>query len=240
MPRGRFLNKEICLDKTVNELSSDLSKLAFTWIIPHLDKEGRIYGDPAVVRSMIFPRRTDITVDDMQSYIQEWHDAGLIVWYECNDDKYILFPNFDKHQVGLNKDREADSVIPAPDELMTLSGSNHEQIPVNIKLSKDNANDKLSELEDNASSPPNFISEFIDAVRVQFTNNDQPQTIKDLVDDYGEQVVLEAATWYGQNNPRNMGHALKSINTVLSRGWNTGNNKVSQNNKVFEEVLNGN
>ena len=241
MPRGRFLNKEICLDKTVNDLSSDLSKLAFTWLIPHLDKEGRTYGDPAIVRSMVFPRRTDVSSEDMKLFIQEWDTAGLILWYEVDGDYYISFPNFDKHQVGLNKIREADSVIPTPDKLGSKSGVTPDKFTVNSKLNV-NENVKLSELEDNTSSPPTFISQFITAVRVQFTNNDQPKTIQDLVDDYGEDVVLQAATWYGQNNPRNMGHALKSINTALSKGWNTGKKETVEehNEKVAEAFLNGN
>lgn len=133
MPRGRFISKDICLDKQVNDLSSAESKLAFTWMITHLDKEGRTYGDPAIVRSMIFPRRTDISINKMETFIQEWHDAGLIIWYEYEGDKYILFPNFDKHQVGLNKSREADSVIPLPDELLTLSDISPDELPVKLK-----------------------------------------------------------------------------------------------------------
>ena len=94
----------------------------------------------------------------------------------------------------------------------------------------------------NTSSSPNFIGEFVTAVRVKFTNHDQAQAIKDLVDDYGEEPVLQAATWYGQNNPRNMGHALKSIDTALSRGWDTGKKDdiEEHNKKVAEAFLNGN
>jgi hypothetical protein len=95
--------------------------------------------------------------------------------------------------------------------------------------------------EDKDTSPPNFIGEFVNAVRVQFTNQNQPEQIKDLVEDYGESVVLEAATWYGQNNPRNMGHALKSLDTVLRRGWNSKDESIEENNKkVAEAFLNGN
>jgi len=92
-----------------------------------------------------------------------------------------------------------------------------------------------------SSSQPNFIGEFVNAVRVQFTGPNQSEIIKDLVDDYGENDVLEAATWYGQNNPRNMGHALKSIDTVLRRGWNKSkkDDVFSHNAKLKERVLNG-
>ena len=140
MPRGRFISKEISFDKTVNELSCFESMLAFTWLIPHLDREGRIYGDPAVVRSTIFPRRSDITIEQMESFIQEWHDNALIIWYEVDGDKYIWFPNFEKHQVGLNKSREAESTIPAPSEqdmeqFMIRSGVSQDEITVKLSRS---------------------------------------------------------------------------------------------------------
>ena len=112
MARGRFISKEITLDKKVNSLSSAYSMLAFTWLLTHADGYGRTYGDPAVVRSMVFPRRPEVTVDDVDGYIREWSDARLIIWYEVAGDMYIEFPNFSKHQIGLNITKEAKSNIP--------------------------------------------------------------------------------------------------------------------------------
>ena len=114
MANGRMISRDICSDKRINDLSSDLSRLGFTWIITLLDREGRVHGDPAVVRSMIFPRRQDVTIDHIEEIILEWFRLGLVVWYEANDDLWLWFPNFDKHQVGLRKEREAPSHIPDP------------------------------------------------------------------------------------------------------------------------------
>ena len=112
MARGRFISKEITIDKKVNSLSSPWSMLGFTWLLTHADGYGRTYGDPAVVRSMVFPRRPEVTVDDVDGYIREWSDARLIIWYEVAGDMYIEFPNFSKHQIGLNITKEAKSNIP--------------------------------------------------------------------------------------------------------------------------------
>lgn len=150
MARGRFISQEIAKDKKINDLSNDTSRLAFTWLVATADSEGRTYGDPAIVRSMIFPRRSDITTEQMEFYIQEWHNAGLVVWYEADGDLWICFPNFEKHQVGLRKDREAPSAIPAPpilyegtgtDEVRSNAGVTPELdglIKVNIKESEVN------------------------------------------------------------------------------------------------------
>jgi hypothetical protein len=114
MARGRFVSQEITKDKKINNLSDDTSRLAFTWLLTMTDCEGRTYGDPAIVRSMVFPRRSDVTVEQMETYIKEWHDSGMALWYESAGDMWISFPNFEKHQVGLRKDKEAPSVIPPP------------------------------------------------------------------------------------------------------------------------------
>ncbi len=153
MARGRFISKCITADKTINELSDDLSSLAFTWLITFADAEGRTYGDPIMVKSMLFPRRTDITPEKMAECIGEWADAELIIWYEANDERWIQFNNFEKHQVGLRKDREPQSEIPA-EGIRINAGSEPEDIPLNIKLREVKVKDevKLSEVEVNAPS----------------------------------------------------------------------------------------
>ena len=128
MARGRFISKKICADKTVQDLNDPWSMLAFTWLITHTDCEGRTYGDPAMVKSLVFPRRTDVTVEMIDGYLREWDKQGLIFWYEADGDMFIEFPNFEKNQPGLNKDREAPSTIPS------RSGVTREQNTV--KLSK--------------------------------------------------------------------------------------------------------
>ena len=98
--------------------------------------------------------------------------------------------------------------------------------------------DKHTEREKKDATFSTFISEFITAVRVQFTNNDQSETVKDLVEDYGQDIVLQAATWYGNKNPRNMGHALKSIETALSKGWDLGKKTPLTPSQILEQMIN--
>lgn len=160
MPRGRFISKDICIDRDVNNLSGFESMLAFTWLIPHLDCNGLTYGDPAIVRSMVFPRRSDISIDDMAGYIQDWVNAGLIKVYEKDNEPYIWFPNFNKHQIGLNKTREK-SIIPIPEDYLTDSGKDQEEEQQNDCLKnkdKDNVNDKLSEGEEEYEGEPSPYS----------------------------------------------------------------------------------
>lgn len=174
MARGRMLSAEISRDKKVNNLSNPWSMLGFTWLIAHLDCEGRTYGDPALVRAIVFPRQPQITVEQMESYIQEWEDAGLIERYEADGDSWISFPNFDKHQPGLRKDRESASTIPAP-PIRNDDGNLPDELPPDSGIipAEDGLKFKLSlreveveeEVEDAPPASP-LLAAFINATKI--------------------------------------------------------------------------
>ena len=182
MAKGRMINQRITLDKKIHTLSCDTSRLAFTWLVTFADVEGRTPGDPAIIKSLIFPRRSDVTVEEMETYIQEWAAADLILWYEADDDLWIQFPKFDDNQKGLRKDREAPSHIPAP-ILRTNSGLTPDEIPV--KLTEQNLKEKKRK------------EEFAVVVR-HFENNintmtpHMAETLNDAMDKYPIDWIIEA------------------------------------------------
>ena len=140
MARGRFISKSITTDREINALSSDTSRLAFTWLLTFADCEGRVTGEPDLLLASLFPRRQDITPDLLETFIQEWASAGFIVWYLAPDgDRYIQFLNFSKHQIGLRKDREAFNPIPAPENAALLAGT----LPDELRQSSGTAPDQL-------------------------------------------------------------------------------------------------
>lgn len=111
-----MINNKIGLNKALHQLSNDTSRLAFTWTIPHCDRDGRVHGDPSLLKKMVFPRRDDITNKQMERFIIEWAEARLIYWYESNGDRWIQFPKFRENQIGLRYEREAPSSIPPPEK----------------------------------------------------------------------------------------------------------------------------
>lgn len=115
MAHGRMLNQWIRCDKEVNDLPA-LSALTFTWAIPHLDRDGRMYGDPDLFKSTVVPRRRDISVEMIEGFLTDWSQRGLVVWYEVHDEKYLFFPGFRKNQPNLRYGRETPSRIPPPEE----------------------------------------------------------------------------------------------------------------------------
>ena len=143
MARGRMISKAISLDDRVNALSNDTARLLFTWLIPHLDCEGRMYGDAQTVKSIVFPRRC-MDVRTMQKHLDELAKSGLILRYSNVDGTYICCPHFEKHQTGLQKSKEASSQIPPPSpELL--------QSEVGLTLTQDKEEDKDKEQEEGSS-----------------------------------------------------------------------------------------
>lgn len=164
MARGRMITNRIASDAKINQLIDDTSRLAFTWLITFADAEGRTYGDPAMVRSLVFPRRGDVEIDQMQAYIQQWAELGLIYWYEANGDLWIEFVNFKKNQPNLRGDREPASEIPSydpdndgqlPDNILQTSGNLPANNPVKLREEKRR---EVKRSEVNGGDDPAFTS----------------------------------------------------------------------------------
>jgi hypothetical protein len=196
--------------------------LAYTWLITHLDKEGRTYGDPMIVRSTVFPRRDDISVDQMEACIQEWYDKCLILWYEVDGDKYIWFPTFEDNQKGLNKSREADSIIPAPSEkdiaqFMIKSGVSQEQITVKLSRSKEevksksNVNSKGEEKE-KTTAFPSLVDYFHDLSGLTVTDEWDGAATR-LIDEGITPSVLERA-WQEIRGKKN--YKIKGLQSMVN------------------------
>ena len=135
MARGRMISKAISLDEKVNSLSDDTCRLLFTWLIPHLDCEGRMHGDAITVKSIVFPRR-NISPGKVEKYLKELENFGLILRYSVNRNAYLCMKNFEKHQPGLQKTRESQSQIPpiSPELLQSDVGLSLPQVKVQTKV----------------------------------------------------------------------------------------------------------
>ncbi len=113
MARGRMLNKKVCGCKQFDNLPDDTCRLLATWTISQLDVRGVFYADPAMVCSLVFPRRSDVTAEQVAGYLNEMEEQGLIVRFEASNDVWQWWPGFERNQVGLRADREKPD-YPAP------------------------------------------------------------------------------------------------------------------------------
>ncbi len=121
MARGRMLNRSISEDRRIDVVIDEAGPWAgifITWLIPYLDREGRVHGDPGVL-AKICPRRREVSIEVRERALRTADELGLLCWYESDGDRYVWFPGFTKNQAGLRMAREAESRHPEPskDEL---------------------------------------------------------------------------------------------------------------------------
>lgn len=121
MADGRMIKKLISTSKKLANLKTDSARLLYTWLIPHLDIEGRFSGEPDIVKGYIVPRLKTMDYDKIDAYLADMHENNLIDLYEVEGDKYLELIKFHKFQT-LRKDRESASQIPDKCGLRDNSG----------------------------------------------------------------------------------------------------------------------
>lgn len=142
MAKGRFVSKSIATNEQLAAVSFTADYF-FQRCIPHLDVEGRLAGNPLIIKAAVAPLRDEITQANIPELIAELAAAvdhegtPLVIWYEVNGVKVLEFPGFQGQQEGLRKDREAQSRLPARTEAATvLSGSRPTPEPVRTPSGK--------------------------------------------------------------------------------------------------------
>jgi len=126
MTKGRIVNNKISRSERVNALPVP-ARLLYTWLIAHLDREGRFSGNPRIIKQTVIPLTNyslsvvDNWLDEMQAQKDSETGFGLIERYEVEGKQYLWMPGFDSEQgQGRGgsepawKSREAASGIPAP------------------------------------------------------------------------------------------------------------------------------
>jgi len=155
MAKGRFLSKSVSISNKLASLKSDSPRLLWTWLLPHLDREGRFHADPAIVKGHAVTRLKNHTEETIEADLNELASVGLVILYQVNGDRYLQFTQFDENQPGMRKDREAESQCPPPpDEVRTNSGVSLELVGDDVKqalILKDKLKLKLKLKEDSTA-----------------------------------------------------------------------------------------
>lgn len=252
MSRGRMLNKSVSASVKIHNLSDDTCRLLATWIIPHLDMRGVFYGDAAMVKSTIFPRRADVTIEQVEGYLQELCDAGLLEIFEANGDVWQYWPGFSHNQIGLRADRESSQFPKPPGYIETEDQANDGRLPEDSRNDdgnlpaedKENVNVNLSETEEDIPATPDpspppapkptknpkttpltdLAREFLRLFSAKrFANSAQRSAVLELERQFPANF-LAAATWAAEKGVAR-GQAIGMIRKALP-GW--GDKPVSR------------
>lgn len=162
MPDGRMLSKSIADNEELGGVSLEADYL-FARCIPHLDREGRMTGNPALVKAKACPLRREIDSGSVPDLLRQLAGAGLVRWYEADGKQVLEFPGFKNHQKGFKFDREAESryagpdspgaidlSCATPDEVRTNSGPDPDKVRPSRSLSEVEV--EVEEKDANASS----------------------------------------------------------------------------------------
>lgn len=113
---GRFVNNSICKSHRFQALNSDSSRLSYLLLLTHAHADGRLDGDPYYLKSLLYPRRPDVTVSDVILHLSYMADAGLIRRYDYagGTRQAIQIEKFAENQPFTRPGQERPSGIPAP------------------------------------------------------------------------------------------------------------------------------
>lgn len=127
-----MLRRKISQDEDVAKLSLKAAFL-YTWLIPHADVKGRLYGDTLFIKANIIPHVDEIKVAGIKKLLIEIAKNNLICYYG-DKVKYIQLRGWKSNQ-DINEGREAKSEIPepTPEQIRSKSGVTLQEVEVEVQ-----------------------------------------------------------------------------------------------------------
>jgi hypothetical protein len=119
MPKYRQLHIKILDSFDFAEMPDDFTRVVWLLLIPVVDSEGRGIDNPAWLRSKMFPLRPDVELNQISAAMDWLGNRGMVRRYKVGGKSYFCIPTWKEYQTGT--DKEAKSILPAPDLLPTYS-----------------------------------------------------------------------------------------------------------------------
>ena len=94
---NRILKETICLNRKIDRLT-DFQENLFYRLIVNVDDYGIFFADPAVVASVLYPRKRNLSTKTVADAVQRIADTGLIRLYEYDGEQYLKIVSWEKHQ----------------------------------------------------------------------------------------------------------------------------------------------
>ena len=94
---NRIIKESIHTSKKLSMLS-DFAFRLWTNLITYVDDYGRGIADPLIIKGAAFPRRREVSEEDVLRAMDELAAAGLIRTYSVDGENYFYFPSWSEHQ----------------------------------------------------------------------------------------------------------------------------------------------
>ena len=116
----RSIHVDIIGDKRVNDLEEPWYIIGHFRALLKMDNLGRLEGDPASLRALLFPRNPHMTPRKVAAMAQKFHDVGLFFLYSAADgDSFLQSARPDRQKMVGHMQRR--STLPPPDVESFLS-----------------------------------------------------------------------------------------------------------------------
>lgn len=120
MAGRRMVYENMCDSIKFSKVSAEAERL---WVrmLTKTDDNGNFHSSPALVRGNCLPQ-FDVSLSEVQSWLSELEQIGLILYYESSGERYLHISGFEKFQ-KLRKDRQPTvrypkmDGTPAPEEV---------------------------------------------------------------------------------------------------------------------------
>lgn len=112
MARGRMISASIGESRKFAALESDLHRLIYLMVLPHVDKAGRFEADSIIIRAKCLTR-LDVDATTVEAWLKDAARTNLLRVYEAAGIRVLEIVDFLKHNSPHHKEPESD--LPPPE-----------------------------------------------------------------------------------------------------------------------------
>jgi len=215
-----MIDKRVSNSKKIAKVL-DKTKVMWFMILPHLDREGRIaFDDLEDLKIEIIPY-FNWTIKKIADTLNELADIGLIKIYPNNDKIAIQYEKFEDFQIGLRKDREAQSEV-APYEVAPASSGDFRILPPKFKLKE--VKGRKEGIEEKMPIFFNFETETFENIK----ERDLSRWKKTYPACDIKQELLYMGDWLVANPAKRKSNYARFISNWLRRTQDSGGTKKKQ------------
>jgi len=109
---ARVVRGEINSSRSLSRVSL-LADLCFRSLIVAVDDFGRTEADPLMLKAALFPRRPDVTPEQVSGWVRELREEGCVQVYTVDGVNYLAMTGWERHR---GNSRRGASKFPAPPE----------------------------------------------------------------------------------------------------------------------------
>ena len=113
MPTWRKFHVKTTDSLDLHDMPDDFTRLMWCLLPLKSCREGRGIDLPQWIASQLFPLRSDVTPEQVESAMRWYHDQGMIRRYKANGRPYYQIKNWHTYQGNTSK--EAESPFPDPE-----------------------------------------------------------------------------------------------------------------------------